>query len=294
MKTGKITVSRGTFNVRDRGNKDGVPVIMLHGWPESSYCWESVALDMDPSLRIIAPDLRGLGDSERTLNVNAYRKSELAKDIAEIVKDLGIESFFLVGHDWGGIVAQELALLLPRQVQRLVIMNIPVIANTAGALEAKKVIFGRGAVPFWYQYFQQQPRLPEAMIKGNEEVWIRYFFGAAGKSGAIEPEAIAEYIRCYSIENTPATGAAYYRTMAEDARRWASLGGTQFPMPTLYIYGNKDTVIIPEYLNHVEACFASIQIESLDAGHFVQEEKAREVALRMNRFFLTSEGEKNV
>lgn len=285
MKTGKITVSRGVFSVRDSGNGNGRPVVMLHGWPESSYCWEAVAAHMDSSLRIIAPDLRGLGDSERTLDVQAYRKSELAKDIAEIVQALRIDSFYLAGHDWGGIVAQELALLVPRQVERLVIMNIPVVANTAGASEARKVIFGRGAVPLWYQYFQQQPGLAEAMIKGNEEVWIRYFFGRAGQDGTIAPDAIAEYVRCYSIENTPATGASYYRAMPEDARRWASLGGTKFPMPTLYIHGNKDPVVIQEYLNHVENCFDSIQIESVDAGHFVQEEKSRDVARLMNRFF---------
>jgi haloacetate dehalogenase len=286
MKTKRINVSRGSFNVRYSGDEAGSAVVMLHGWPESSYCWEGVAEFLDPSLRIIAPDLRGLGDSERTLDVHAYQKSELAKDIAEIIHELRIDSFFLAGHDWGGIVAQELALLIPLQVKAMVIMNIPVIANLEGARKAKKAIFENGAVALWYQHFQQQPKLPEAMIKGNEEVWIRYFFGAAGKKGFISPEAIAEYIRCYRIEDTPATGASYYRTMHEDARRWKSLQGTTFPMPSLYIYGNKDPVVIPAYLNHVEDCFASIQIETLDAGHFVQEEKARETALLMNRFFL--------
>ena len=75
------------------------------------------------------------------------------------------------------------------------------------------------------------------MIKGNEDVWIRYFFGSAGKKGKIPAEAIEEYIRCYRIENTPATGAGYYRNMRYDAKRWATLAGTKFPMPTLYVYG---------------------------------------------------------
>ena len=286
MQTYQTTVSRGTFNVRDRGNADGLPLVMLHGWPESSCCWEGVAEWLDPSLRVIAPDLRGLGDSERTLELQAYQKQELAKDVAEILQALRIDSFFLAGHDWGGIVAQELALLVPEKVRRLVIMNIPVILNGRGNREAQKKIFDKGAVPFWYQYFQQQPELPEAMIKGNEDVWIRYFFGKEGRRGDIPREAIEEYIRCYRIENTPATGAAYYRTMREDARRWKSLEETTFPMPALYIYGSRDPVIIPDYLNHIEDCFASIRTESLDAGHFVQEEKAGEVAEIMNGFLL--------
>src|SRR5512133_2060266 len=83
MKTSKISVPRGTFNVRERGHKDGLPVVMLHGWPESSYCWEGVTAWLDPNLRVIAPDLRGLGDSERTIDVKAYQKVELARDMIE-------------------------------------------------------------------------------------------------------------------------------------------------------------------------------------------------------------------
>lgn len=286
MNTYKIKVPRGTFNIRDRGNKEGLPVVMLHGWPESSYCWEAVASFLNPALRIIAPDLRGLGESERTLdNVPAYQKAELAKDVVEVLDALKIDSFFLAGHDWGGIVAQEVALLIPGRVKKLAIMNIPVITNTRGYEEAIKVIYSRGAVPFWYQYFQQMPKLAEAMIKGNEDVWIRHFFGKAGKDGTIDPAAIAEYVRCYSIENTPATGASYYRAMRQDAKRWAGLGTTRYSMPALYIHGNEDPVIIAENLNHIEDCFHSIRVESLKAGHFVQEEKPREVAALLDDFF---------
>jgi haloacetate dehalogenase len=285
MKTSKIEVSRGIFNVRSGGDDNGFPVVMLHGWPESSYCWEGVAAHLDPSLRLIAPDLRGLGDSERTLKIEAYQKQELARDIIEIIDALHIDSFFLVGHDWGGIVAQEVALLIPERIKQLVIMNIPIITNVAGAQEAAKALAAMRFMPYWYQYFQMQPGLPEAMIKGNEDIWVRYFFGKKGKDGTIAPEAIAEYVRCYKIENTPATGASYYRAMALDAMHWATLAGKKFSMPTLYIYGKEEITIVPENLNHLEDCFDSIQVEKLQAGHFIQEEKAPEVAALMNLFF---------
>ncbi len=285
MKTGKVTVNRGVFNVRDRGNKEGFPVVMLHGWPESSYCWEAIEPHIDKSFRIIAPDLRGLGDSERTLDVKAYQKIELAKDMIEVIDTLGIKDFFLVGHDWGGIVAQELTLLIPERVKKLTLMNIPVITNAKGEKEAQQALAAMRFLPMWYQYFQQQPGLAEGMIKDNEDVWVRYFFGKKGKDGTIPAEAIAEYVRCYSIENTPATAASYYRTMRLDTPHWAKLAGTKFTMPALYIYGEEEIVIVKENLNHLEDCFKSIKIEKLKAGHFIQEEKPREVATLLNDFF---------
>jgi pimeloyl-ACP methyl ester carboxylesterase len=285
MKTYKITVSRGTFNIRENEEKEGQAVVMLHGWPESSYCWEAMAKFLAPGFRIIAPDLRGLGDSERTLDATVYQKVELAKDIIAVLDALRIDTFFLIGHDWGGIVAQELAILAPRRVKRLVIMNIAVLTNPIGTVEARRIIFDNGGVAFWYQYFQQQATLPEAMIKGNETVWIRYFFGKAGQDGTIPADAIAEYVRCYRIENTPATGAAYYRSMALDADHWTGIGKKKFSMPSLYVHGKKDPVIISAFLNHIEDGFDDIQVASLDAGHFVQEEKPREVADLLNDFF---------
>jgi len=285
MKTSKITVSRGTFNVRDRGNKDGFPVVMIHGWPESSYCWEGVTAFLDPNLRVIAPDLRGLGDSERTLNVKAYQKLELARDVIEIIDALGINEFILVGHDWGGIVAQELAFLVPDRVKKFVILNIPILTNLRGAEEVTKAMIAIKYFPYWYQYFQMQPILPEVMIKGNENVWVRFFFGQKGKDGIIPKEALDEYVRCYSIPNTPTTAANLYRSMALDAPHWGTLIGKRFSMPSLYIYGNEDTVIIPANITHLEDCFDSIKVEQIKAAHFLQEEKPEEVANLMNSFF---------
>ena len=285
MRTGKVTVSRGTFNVRDRGNTSGFPVIMLHGWPESSYCWEGVTEFLDPNWRVIAPDLRGLGDSERTLDAKAYQKVELAKDIIEIIDALGIKDFFLVGHDWGGIVAQEMAFLVPDRVKKLVIMNIPILTNVRGAEEVTKAMIAIRYFPYWYQYFQIMPGLPEAMIKGKERAWVSFFFGRKGGDGSIPKEAIDEYVRCYSIENTPDTAASLYRTMTLDARHWATLIGKRLTMPSLYIYGNEDKVIIPANIMHLEDCFDSIRVEQIQASHFLQEEKPGEVARLMNDFF---------
>ena len=284
MQLTQIAVPRGKFSVRDSGNTDGHPLVMLHGWPESSYCWEAVHPFLRNDIRVIAPDLRGLGESERTMEPSLYRKVELAKDIIEILDALEIRDFFLLGHDWGGVVAQEVALAVPDRVIKLVLMNIPVINNMHGNAEALEIIRSRNCIPLWYQHFQQQPALAEVMIRGNEEVWIRYFFGRAGRDGTIPEDALREYIRCYRIQNTPATGAFYYRAMRHDVKRWAGLAEARFSMPSLYIHGTNDVVIIPAYLNHIEDCFDTIDVATIDAGHFVQEEKPQAVAVLLNDF----------
>ncbi|MFO7993020.1 MAG: alpha/beta hydrolase [Marinobacter sp.] len=277
---------RGRFAWREGGNPDGQPLVMIHGWPESSYCWEHVAAHLKPGLRIIAPDLRGLGDSERTPEVEPYRKQEMAQDVISLLDTLGIGDFQLVGHDWGGIVAQEVALAIPQRVRQMVIMNIAIINNLKGNQEViEKVRSGSGAA-YWYQHFMQTPGLPEAMIPGAEETWLGHFL----RTWSDEPfpqDAFDEYVRSFRIPGTPGTSSNFYRTFPDDAKRWATTAGHRWPMPSMYIYGNKDRVIIPEYLNHIEECFESLRVEQVEAGHFLQEEQPARVAGYLNDFLET-------
>lgn len=106
---------RGRFAWREGGSPEGQPLVMIHGWPESSYCWEHVAAHLKPGFRIIAPDLRGLGDSERTPGVEHYRKQEMAQDVISLLDSRGIRDFQLVGHDWrGGYLAEAFSSHLER------------------------------------------------------------------------------------------------------------------------------------------------------------------------------------
>lgn len=278
-----IETDRGRFAYREAGDAGGRALVMLHGWPESSYCWAHVVPHLKAGLRVIAPDLRGLGDSTREGTLEQYRKHELARDVIAVIDALQIDAFQLVGHDWGGIVAQEVALAIPERVERLVLMNIAVINNLRGNMEVIEAVRKRGGPYYWYQHFQQEPGLAEAMIPGNEAVWLRHFLRTWSGDGFPE-DALEEYVRFYRIPGTPGTGANYYRAMRDDAKRWATLANHVWPMPGLYIYGNKDKVIIPEYLNHIEDCFRQVRVEQVEAGHFLQEEQPEIVAGYLNDF----------
>lgn len=285
----KITTARGQFAYRTTGETtSGKPaLVLLHGWPESSYCWHGVVAALDNSFHIIAPDLRGLGDSERTLDVEAYTKQELGQDLLALLDALAIEDCFLAGHDWGGAVAQEAALAAPERFKKLVLMNIHVLPNARGNTKAQEQMRNRPA-PLWYQFFQnayddQSQGLAEAMIPGNERAWLGHFLQTWSASG-FPTDAVDEYARCYAIPHTPTTGANMYRCYKQDMARWAELAGTRFAMPGLYIHGYKDPVIIEPYTEHLDDVFDDIRLERIEAAHFVQEEQPAQVAALIKTF----------
>jgi pimeloyl-ACP methyl ester carboxylesterase len=272
-----IKTPRGRFAVRQFGQ--GPDLVMVHGWPQSGYCWRSVAERLADRFRITLPDLRGLGDSERTPGVSAYAKDQLALDLWSVLDTLEIEPSRLTGHDWGGAVSQEMVLARPGAIEQLALINICLITNHRGNSEAQQALNARGNRPNWYQHFMQVADLPEALIPGNEEAWVRCFLPG------VPEQAIEEYVRCYRIPGTAGSAAGLYRSFPEDIKRWTGTRHEPLPVDGLYIHGRKDRVVIPEFLNHAESCFRSLRIESIDAGHFVPEEKPVEVARWLSEFF---------
>jgi len=147
----------------------------------------------------VLPDLRGMGDSNRDLDIKLYEKDEMAKDIFAIADKLEIADFYLGGHDWGGAIVQEMVFLHPSRIKKLIIMNMVIINNPKGQAKAGEVLVKYLFRSSWYQFFMSIKDLPEALIAGKEDVWVRFF--SKGISNPIPEDAIEEYIRCYKIPN---------------------------------------------------------------------------------------------
>ena len=279
--TKQIPTTRGEFNIRVYGNTNNPPLLLVHGWPQTSYCWHHCATHLS-DFYVIAPDLRGMGDSNRELDPKYYTKDEMAKDIFAIADVLGLEQFALGGHDWGGAIVQEMAILYPERIRKLIIINMIIINNPIGKAKAVEKSVQTQFRSSWYQSFLTVKDLPEALIAGKEEIWVRFF--SRGITNPIPEDAIQEYIRCYKIPNTITTAANIYRAIPLDLERWTSYDNHRIKIPTLIIHGYLDPVIIKDYVIGVTACYPKVSVQQIKGGHFVVDEQPAQVAGLISNF----------
>ncbi|MGY3484772.1 pimeloyl-ACP methyl ester carboxylesterase [Bradyrhizobium sp. USDA 4011] len=184
---------------------EGEAVVLLHGWPHTSHAWRHVMPVLAEHYRVIAPDLRGLGDSSRP--ATGFDNASVAGDVLELIEALGIQSVSLVGHDWGGPVAFAAALLARQRVKKLAIVDVvlPGDGRVAGS--------GQGGAR-WHHLFHRTPHLPEALTAGREEIYLSWFYDEySERPGVIGASDLAEYVRCYSKPGAMHCGFEYYRTV---------------------------------------------------------------------------------
>ena len=209
----------------------GFPIVLLHGWPQSWYEWRHIMPALAAKYRVIAPDLRGLGDSSRPLT--GYDKKTVANDIWRLLETLDVRDFFLVGHDWGGPTAYALAAAHPDAVRKLAILDVTIPGDGSPNISQG----GRR----WHHAFHQTPDLPEALIQGREDVYFGWFYRNYGHRPDVIPEAdIAEYLRVYRQPGALRAGFGYYRAIPQDiADNPATAARFKLPMPVLALGGDR-------------------------------------------------------
>ena len=249
----------------------GPPIVLLHGWPQTWYEWRHIIPQLAERYTVIAPDLRGLGDSSRPLS--GYDKKTVSNDIWRLVSEkLGYSSFHLVGHDWGGPTAFALAAAHPEAIETLTIVDV-VIPGDGGD-------FSEGGRR-WHHQFHITPDLPEALITGRERTYLQWFYQTfAYKPDAIDDDALDEFVRTYSQPGALRAGFNFYRAIGQDAADNAALLKTGFklPMPVLavgggvsYPHGRGRGTSVEESLRRVANNVRGEVIP--ECGHFVPEEQ---------------------
>lgn len=191
----------------------GPGLLLLHGNPQTHVIWHKVAGRLAERFTVVATDLRGYGDSSKPEGLadhGNYSKRALAQDQVDVMRALGFERFFLVGHDRGGRVGHRLAIDHPERVEKLVTLDI---IPTLAMLEQTNMEFARA---YFHIFLQIQPApFPETLIGADPEYYLKATMGRrrAGLS-PFTPEALAEYIRCFKNPETIHAICEEYRASA--------------------------------------------------------------------------------
>jgi pimeloyl-ACP methyl ester carboxylesterase len=210
----------------------GDAVVLLHGWPQTWFEWRRIIPALAAKYTVIAPDLRGLGDSSKPQG--GYDKRTVADDIYKLVKKLGFERIYLVGHDWGGPTAYAYAVAHPEDVRKLVILDVSIPNETW----EKFPMFNRRGT--WHLTFHGVRDLPESLVAGRERTYLSWFYrSAAYNPGVITEYEIDEYVRCYSAPGGLRAGFEYYRAIATDIAHNKEHAKTKLKMPVLALGGDR-------------------------------------------------------
>ena len=261
----------------------GDPVVLLHGVPQTSHEWRGVIPRLTQKYSVIAPDLRGLGDSSRPMT--GYDKRTVAADIWELLNGkLGIQRFFLVGHDWGGPTAFALAAHHPEAVRGLAILDVTIPGDGAEMSQG-----GRR----WHHPFFRTPDLPEALCGGREHLIIDWLFNNYGyRENAISADDRAEYHRTYSKLGAFRALLSYYRAFPTDAIDNAKIVAQngKLKMPVLALGGDKAFGRGMETHDSMTRMAENVRGGLIpNCGHWVMEEAPDFVAEGLLKFFAECE-----
>ena len=258
---------------------EGDLMLMLHGFPEFWYSWRHQIPEFAKNYKVVALDLRGYNDSDKPADKSAYVMDEFIRDVEGVIKGLGYDKCILVGHDWGGAIAWNFAYAHPEMVERLIILNLPHPAKFAEGMRNPQQLLRSS-----YMFFFQIPWLPEFLIQSSDYQPIETAIkGMAVNKSAITKEDLEAYKDAAAKRGAMTATLNYYRNIFQ--QRMTSQDWSVLEVPTLMIWGEKDTALGKELTYGTEAYVRDFQIKYIpDCSHWVQQEQPQLVNQYMREF----------
>lgn len=266
----------------------GLPLLLLHGYPQSHVMWHMVAPQLAQHFTLVIPDLRGYGASSKPPTDDKhlpYSKRAMALDMVEVMAKLGFDHFDIAGHDRGGRVTYRLALDHPERVRRVAVLDI---IPTIEQFERLNRASARAA---YHWYFLAQPApFPETLIGKDPDYFLDYCLkGWSGTSGAFAPEAMAAYRDAFRDPAVIHASCEDYRAGIscdceyDEADRKA---GKKIAAPLLALWGargrpNRGQALLDVWKNWA----VDVRGEPIECGHFIPEESPDEAAAQLIEFF---------
>jgi pimeloyl-ACP methyl ester carboxylesterase len=265
IKETSATVNGVRINYKIAGS--GPAVLLLHGYAQTSHMWLPLIPRLAGSHTVIAPDLRGIGASERT--AQGYDKKTMAQDIHELVRKLGHAQVTVVGHDIGLMVAYAYAAQYPSEVNKVILMD----AFLPGVGDWTHVWLMRD---LWHFHFYGET--PLALVKGRERIYFEHFWNdfAADRTKSI-PEADRKlYAAAYARDGGMRAGFEVFRNFEQDAKDFAGFAQTKLQMPFFVLTGEKASgTFLIEQVKLVATDVTGHVVKG--SGHWLMEEATDQV-----------------
>jgi pimeloyl-ACP methyl ester carboxylesterase len=260
---------------------EGPLLVLLHGWPQTSYCWRHLIGPLSAGYTVVAPDLRGYGRTDKP--PGGFDKRTMAGDVRGLMRLLGFQRATVIGHDRGARIAHRWALDHPDEIERLVVMDI---IPTREMWRRTDLELARR---YWHWLFHLQPDLPELLVGANVAAYLGYFFErwTYNRTG-LDDRAVAEYVRAFSAPGALRASFDDYRASfpldAEHDEADAAVGH-MLTMPLLVLWGANGLFgempaleIWRDYADDVSGA------EIPDCGHFLAEEQPERVLAELGGF----------
>jgi haloacetate dehalogenase len=291
FKTERIATTGTTINTVHGGNRNGAPLLLLHGIPETHVCWRKVAPVLARDHYVVMTDLRGYGDSGKPAGGGdhfAYSKRAMAQDQIEVMKHLGFDKFDLVGHDRGGRAAHRLALDHPQALNRLVILDI-----VPTHLLYRSITQEFATVFYHWFLMVQPPPFPETLVQNSAEYFLKCTLLWLGGSKLTDPlpdwigaEVFAEYLRTFRQPET-------IHAICEDYRAAASIDlahdeadlSKKIQCPLLVLWSEKGPFHrMYDVLQAWRDGAYKAEGKAMPTGHFLPEQMPEQLTQELARF----------
>lgn len=255
---------------------EGPLLLLLHGFPQFWYAWRNQIPALAKRFKVVAPDLRGYGDTDKPTGVAAYRLDALLDDLAGLIRAFGAARASIVGHDWGGALTWLAAMRRPELVERIAVLNCP-----HPAVFTRKILRPPQLWRSWYIFFFQLPWLPERLLLRDEgREFVKLFRASAAKPEAFTDDDLRAYREAALKPGAMTAALNYYRASFRDvAGRRALADPPRIAAPTLLVWGERDQALGVELTEALEPLFSGpFTLRRVpDASHWIQEEQPDQV-----------------
>jgi haloacetate dehalogenase len=265
----------------------GPPLLLLHGFPQTKAIWSQVAPELARNFTVVAADLRGYGASSKPhgkSDHSTYSKRSMAADQHALMKSLGFNQFFLLGHDRGGRVSHRLAMDFPESVLRLMVLDI---SPTLTMYENTTMEFAKG---YWHWFFLIQPEpVPETLIGANPEFWLKNHMGRHAGTGIFSPDRWSEYLAGASHPESMHAMCEDYRAAATTDLihdRSDRAAGKMLKIPLKVLWGEHG--LVNQCFKPLEdwgAVARDVSGKAVPSGHYIPEEIPDILLAEARKFF---------